>query len=185
MRCYCEAKSIVEKSILGCSMGLQKLVDVLNDSREEVRNEMLLLLRSLTRRNQEICKFIAFQDGYDILIRILQSETGVVARDCLHVIYNMVANSVLTLKLFSQKKLINAIIDILSVSEKITPLSSIRSTPVNGTEDLSDTSFTVHEPVGDRVIDLTRYGDLESVSNVDIQCYQFAVCVLGSRGSRV
>lgn len=166
-------------------MGLQKLVDVLNDSREEVRNEMLLLLRSLTRRNQEICKFIAFQDGYDILIRILQSETGVVARDCLHVIYNMVANSVLTLKLFSQKKLINAIIDILSVSEKITPLSSIRSTPVNGTEDLSDTSFTVHEPVGDRVIDLTRYGDLESVSNVDIQCYQFAVCVLGCRGSRV
>ena len=79
MRCYSKAKSIVEKSILGCSMGLQKLVDVLNDSREEVRNEMLLLLRSLTRRNQEICKFIAFQDGYDILIRILQSETGVVA----------------------------------------------------------------------------------------------------------
>ena len=163
----------MEKSILGCSMGLQKLVDVLNDSREEVRNEMLLLLRSLTRRNQEICKFIAFQDGYDILIRILESEDGVVARDCLHIIYNMVANSVLTLKLFSQKKLINAIINVLSVSEKVTPVSSLHTSPVNE----SDTSFVVHEPMGDRVIDLTRYGDLKCVSNVEVQCYQFAVSV--------
>ena len=53
-------------------MGLQKLMDVLRDKREEVRNEMLILLRSLTRRNEEICKYIAFQDGFDILISIVK-----------------------------------------------------------------------------------------------------------------
>ena len=96
-------QSIVEKSILGCPMGLQTLMDVLRDKREEVRNEMLVLLRFLTRRNEEMCKYIAFQDGFDVLISILKSEEGLVARDCLHIIYNMIANSVLTLKLFSQR----------------------------------------------------------------------------------
>ena len=66
-------------------MSLQKLVDVLKDDREEVRNEMLLLLRSLTRRNDEICKFIAFQDGFDILISILVKEKGSICRDCLNI----------------------------------------------------------------------------------------------------
>ena len=83
-------------------MGLQKLIDALGDKREEVRNEILRFLYYLTRRNEEICKYIAFQDGFEILIGILKKEEGVVARDCLHIIYNMISNSVLTLKLFSQ-----------------------------------------------------------------------------------
>ena len=168
--CITVNQSIVEKSILGCPMGLQKLVDVLRDNREEVRNEMLLLLRSLTRRNQEICKFIAFQDGYDILISILRKESGTVARDCLHVIYNMVANSVLTLKLFSQRSFLLAIIDVLSVSDIVS------HSPVSPSLQ-SDVSLLPEEPLSDHIIDLTRYDELERVNNMDIQCYQFAVSV--------
>ena len=150
-------QSIVEKSILGCPMGLQKLVDVLRDNREEVRNEMLLLLRSLTRRNQEICKFIAFQDGYDILIAILRKESGTIARDCLHIIYNMVANSVLTLKLFSQRPFLLAIIDVLSVSDIISA-SSAEPSP------RPDVSLLPAEALSDHIIDLTKYDELERVS---------------------
>lgn len=163
-------QSIVEKSILGCPMGLQKLVDVLRDNREEVRNEMLLLLRSLTRRNQEICKFIAFQDGYDILIAILRKESGTIARDCLHIIYNMVANSVLTLKLFSQRPFLLAIIDVLSASD-IVSASSAEPSP------RPDVSLLPAEALSDHIIDLTKYDELERVNNMDIQCYQFAVSV--------
>ena len=83
-------------------MGLQKLMDTLRDKREEVRNELLRFIKHLTRRNEEICKYIAFQDGFEILIDILKKEEGVIARDCLLIIYNMISNSVLTLKLFSQ-----------------------------------------------------------------------------------
>ena len=47
----------------------------------------------------------------------------------------------------------------------------------SGNDEEDDGSLIVREPLGSRVIDLTRYGDLECVQNVDIQCYQFTVSV--------
>lgn len=157
-------------------MGLQKLVDVLRDKREEVRNEMLLLLRSLTRRNDEICKFIAFQDGFDILISILINEKGSISRDCLNIIYNMIVNSVLTLKLFSQKKYLAAVIDILSSYTHLVKSADLVITP---TED-NDSLFGNVIQVQDQMIDLTKYNELEVLHNFDIQCFQFAISVHGT-----
>ena len=154
-------------------MGLQTLVDVLRDKREEVRNEVLLLLRSLTRRNAEICKFIAFQDGFDTLISILTNEKGSISRDCLNILYNMLTNSVLTLKLFSQKKYLIAIIDVLS---SYTPMVTLTSTPPAQEE--SEDLFTNTIAIQDQVIDLTKYNELESLQNCDIQCCQFAISVI-------
>ena len=148
-------------------MGLQKLVDVLKDKREEVRNEMLLLLRSLTRRNAEICKFIAFQDGFDTLISILINEKGSISRDCLNILY-----SVLTLKLFSQKKYLIAIIDVLSSYTPMVQATSLPP-PVEDSEDLFQNTISIQ----DQVIDLTKYNELESLQNCDIQCCQFAISV--------
>ena len=156
-------------------MGLQKLVDVLKDKREEVRNEMLLLLRSLTRRNDEICKFVAFQDGFDILISILIKEKGSISRDCLNIIYNMVVNSVLTLKLFSQKKYLTAIIDILSSYTHMVESTDLAMSP--RTPDDSDILFANVMQMQDQVIDLTKYNELEILHNFDIQCFQFAISV--------
>lgn len=155
-------------------MGLQKLVDVLKDKREEVRNEMLLLLRSLTRRNDEICKFIAFQDGFDILISILIQEKGSISRDCLNIIYNMVVNSVLTLKLFSQKKYLTAIIDILSSYTHMGKSADLAVSPRFDDSDM----FSKTIQIQDQVIDLTKYNELEILHNFDIQCFQFAISVL-------
>ena len=153
-------------------MGLQKLVDVLKDKREEVRNDMLLLLRSLTRRNAEICKFIAFQDGFDTLISILINEKGSISRDCLNILYNMLTNSVLTLKLFSQKKYLIAIIDVLSSYTPMVQATSLPP-PVEDSEDLFQNTISIQ----DQVIDLTKYNELESLQNCDIQCCQFAISV--------
>ena len=69
---------------------------------------------------------------------------------------------------------------ILSISERVSP-SSLRSSPVTAASptdlDEADAMQVIHEPMGDRLIDLTRYGDLEHVQNVDIQCYQLTVSV--------
>ena len=46
-----------------------------------------------------------------------------------------------------------------------------------GDENENDSSLIMREPLGSRLIDLTRYGDLESVQNIDIQCYQLTVAV--------
>lgn len=136
---------------------------------------MLLLLRSLTRRNDEICKFIAFQDGFDILISILIKEKGSISRDCLNIIYNMIVNSVLTLKLFSQKKYLAAIIDILSSYTHLVKSTDLSLSP--RVSDDNDILFANVVQIQDQIIDLTKYNELEILHNFDIQCFQFAISV--------
>ena len=72
-------------------------------------------------------------------------------------------------------------VSILSISEHVSPSYSLRSSPVTAASptdlDEADAMQVIHEPMGDRLIDLTRYGDLEHVQNVDIQCYQLTVSV--------
>ena len=50
---------------------MQKLVDCLNENREETRNDLLLTLLLLVEKYPDIANFIAFQDGFDMLFRIL------------------------------------------------------------------------------------------------------------------
>ena len=47
----------------------------------------------------------------------------------------------------------------------------------NDNDNDNDGSLIMREPLGSRMIDLTRYGDLERVQNIDIQCYQLTVTV--------
>lgn len=42
-------------------LALQKLVDCLNDNREEIRNDLLLILLLLVEEFSDIANFIAFQ----------------------------------------------------------------------------------------------------------------------------
>jgi hypothetical protein len=75
-------------------MGVSKLVDLLQDEREVIRNDVnflfneksivyfyfhhqaLLLLQILTRSNTNIQKIIAFENGFERLFEILVSEGG-------------------------------------------------------------------------------------------------------------
>lgn len=61
-------------AILACSVGMGKLVDLLDDPRNEVRSELLLLLNIITESNQEVGTFIVFQDGLDKLFRTIVGE---------------------------------------------------------------------------------------------------------------
>ncbi|CAM9195290.1 unnamed protein product, partial [Laminaria digitata] len=97
----------LEGCILECPAGLQALVEVLRDPREEVRNEVVVFLGHLTSSNLEVKKFVAFQEGFERLFDIMSSEGmleggSVIVKDCLLVCTNLLTGSSLTKALFCQ-----------------------------------------------------------------------------------
>ncbi|CAG2105552.1 unnamed protein product [Medioppia subpectinata] len=79
--------------ILSYPMGVSRLMDLLADSREVIRNDALLLLVHLTRSNANIQKIVAFENAFDRLLEIVAeegySDGGVVVEDCLIVLQNL------------------------------------------------------------------------------------------------
>lgn len=55
-----------QAAVLACPAGMTRLVDVLEDPREEIRNELLLILLKLTQHNQEMQISVAFQVSFVI-----------------------------------------------------------------------------------------------------------------------
>lgn len=98
-------KEEVERGILGCNAGMQKIIDIMSDKREDVRSDYLLLLLELTSKNCEIQSFFAFREGFDCLNNILYEEQydirSVIICDCLHIIYNVLFDNIVTQKLFT------------------------------------------------------------------------------------
>lgn len=60
-------QSLVGECISQSPLALQKLVDCLNDNREEIRNDLLLILLLLVEKFSDIANFIAFQVFADVI----------------------------------------------------------------------------------------------------------------------
>ncbi|GAA5870219.1 hypothetical protein JCM16303_001931 [Sporobolomyces ruberrimus] len=78
----------VQGYVLTSPGGIGRLVETLDDSREIIRNESLLLIISLTTANAEIQKLLAFEGAFDKLFSIVRNEGGIgsggiVVQDCL------------------------------------------------------------------------------------------------------
>ena len=59
------------QAILAAPMGVVRLMDMVSDGREAIRNEALLLLVGLTRTNADIQKIAAFEGAFDALLSII------------------------------------------------------------------------------------------------------------------
>ncbi|XP_071951927.1 general vesicular transport factor p115-like isoform X2 [Antedon mediterranea] len=83
----------VQQCVLVSPMGVSKLMDLLSDSREVIRNDGLLLLVQLTKNNANIQKIVAFENAFERLIEIISeeggSEGGIVVEDCLLLLLNL------------------------------------------------------------------------------------------------
>lgn len=83
----------VQQCILVSPMGVSKLMDLLADSREVIRNDGLLLLIQLTKGNANIQKIVAFENAFDRLLEIIKdegsSDGGIVVEDCLLLLLNL------------------------------------------------------------------------------------------------
>ncbi|CAF1054536.1 unnamed protein product [Rotaria sp. Silwood1] len=106
-------------------MGVSKLVDLLQDEREVIRNDALLLLQILTRSNTNIQKIVAFENGFERLFEILVSEGGsdgvVTVEDCLSVLLNLLQNNPSNQSYFREGSYIRRLVDFFelnSIGEK-------------------------------------------------------------------
>ena len=59
------------QAILAAPMGVVRLMDLLGDAHEVIRNEAVLLLTGLTRASADIQKIAAFEGAFDRILQIL------------------------------------------------------------------------------------------------------------------
>ncbi|WAQ95724.1 USO1-like protein [Mya arenaria] len=77
----------VQECILVHPMGISKLMDLLSDSREIIRNDALLLLNQLTKGNANIQKIVAFENAFERLLDINNSSNQNFFREGSHIKY--------------------------------------------------------------------------------------------------
>ncbi|CAO3634660.1 unnamed protein product [Mucor hiemalis] len=79
-------------------MGISRLVDMLDDKRDIIRNEGLLLLISLTSSNTEVQKIVTFQATFEKLLTIIEEQEGIsgdiVVQDSLTLMHNLLKYNV-------------------------------------------------------------------------------------------
>ncbi|XP_064639656.1 general vesicular transport factor p115-like isoform X2 [Lineus longissimus] len=87
----------LQEAILVSPMGVSKMMDLLSDSREIIRNDGLLLLNHLTKGNANIQKIVAFENAFERLLDIISmednSDGGIVVEDCLLLLLNLLKNN--------------------------------------------------------------------------------------------
>lgn len=87
----------IQEIVLVSPMAVSKLMDLLIDSREVIRNDALLLLIQLTKGNANIQKIVAFENAFDRLFDVIKeegsSDGGIVVEDCLILMLNLLKNN--------------------------------------------------------------------------------------------
>ncbi|KAK9368764.1 p115 like vesicle tethering protein [Lipomyces kononenkoae] len=79
--------------VFAAPLGISRLVSTLDDHREAVQNEAVMLLLRLVDSHPDIQKLVAFENTFDKTFTIVEREGGVeggvIARDCLRLIANL------------------------------------------------------------------------------------------------
>lgn len=96
----------IQDIILVSPMGVSKLMDLLLENREVIRNDALLLFINLTKSNANIQKIVAFENAFDRLYDIIRDEGwtdgGIVVEDCLLVMLNLLRNNTSNINFFQE-----------------------------------------------------------------------------------
>ena len=87
----------MQECILVSPMAISKLMDILLDSREIIRNDTLIVLQNLTKGHSNIQKIVAFENAFERLLEIIDNEGfndgGIVVEDCLNLIINLIKSN--------------------------------------------------------------------------------------------
>ncbi|MCJ1405615.1 hypothetical protein MMC11_008843 [Xylographa trunciseda] len=83
-----------QECVYTAPLGVSRLVAILDDKREAVRTEGLLLLTALTVSSSDLQKLVAFENAFDRVFAIIDAEGslthgGVVVQDCLSLLANL------------------------------------------------------------------------------------------------
>ena len=83
-----------QESVFAAPLGVSRITSVLDDKREAVRNEALLLLVALTPTSAELQKVVAFENAFDRVFAVIETEGGLThgsttVQDCLSLLANL------------------------------------------------------------------------------------------------
>ncbi|XP_014215063.1 general vesicular transport factor p115 [Copidosoma floridanum] len=110
----------IQEIVLISTMGVSKLMDVLSDSREIIRNDALLLLIHLTKGNTNIQKIVAFENAFDRIFDVILQEGniegGVVVEDCLLLMINLLRGNYSNQNFFKEGSFIQRLAPMLQLS---------------------------------------------------------------------
>lgn len=111
----------VQDLILEIPRGVSRLMDLLNDSREVIRNDTILLLNNLTKTNTNIQKIIAFESGFDRIMEIIEGEGsvidgGIIVEDCFNLLLNLLQMNTSNQNFFKEANYIKMLCKYLDLS---------------------------------------------------------------------
>jgi hypothetical protein len=113
----------IQEVVLVSPMGVSRLMDLLVDSREIIRNDALLLLIQLTKGNANIQKIVAFENAFDKLFDVINeegcSDGGIVVEDCLILMLNLLKNNSSNQQFFKEGSYIQRIAPMFILSAEI------------------------------------------------------------------
>lgn len=86
--------TMVQDSILSFPTGVSRLMQLIAEEQELIRNDALMLFVRLTQSNADLQRIVAFENGFDKLIYIIELEnyldgTVAVVMDCLNILLNL------------------------------------------------------------------------------------------------
>ena len=88
----------MQKAIMTSPVGVSRLIDLLDDTREVLRNDGLLMLIQLTENDADIQKIIAFENTFERLLNIIaeQGSTSgdIIVQDCLQLMQNLLRHNI-------------------------------------------------------------------------------------------
>jgi hypothetical protein len=92
--------------VLECKEGLRRLLEIVEDKREHIRDAALQVLVRLTEKEKNVQQFLAFEEGFARLFHIMETEGLVdgssVVSDCLQIVNNMVRDNLMTQNLLKE-----------------------------------------------------------------------------------
>ncbi|KAJ5435452.1 Armadillo-like helical [Penicillium cf. griseofulvum] len=107
-----------QECIFTAPLGISKLVSVLTDAREPVRNEALVLLIALTPASEELQKLVAFENAFEIIFSLIEAEGALthgteVVEDCLSLLAQLLRFNVSNQSFFRETGCVKRVTQLL------------------------------------------------------------------------
>ncbi|KAI6871216.1 hypothetical protein KC338_g2693 [Hortaea werneckii] len=110
----------LQECILSAPLGVSRLVGILDDARDAVRNAGLVLLVDLTSgANEDLRKIVAFEDVYGKVFALIQmegglAEAGITAQDCLSLLAHLIKGSASNQTMFREGRCVTQMVRLLA-----------------------------------------------------------------------